>query len=957
MSVGWAAFTNGARLASETNGAADNAPADLSSARRVNFGVTADDYRRALPCATIEPMRIDRRFAPARLLGLAATALVTALTSGLVSSATQAPQAPPAADATLPWGSWIEPDFPFFSSVLDAGRAGAGLPLRNLSPRAIVLNLGGGHWAAFDTDLLRVAAVWKGNGVTPRALAPGSYQVPDRKTQGGQTSLPEPDGTVWIATGIYPGWQSGERPSADDPREPAPTRDEVGRGPLPETHGRFKAVRFAGSGVVLEYTASGAEVRDWLRIAGNESGGSGAVVRQIAVGPSTMAAWLILGAKSMNASIASCAGAPPSVAIEAVTIGSETVSAVRLPPHTQRVDVCVVIADGPAPSMAAAAFPAGAPKPRWSQEVSTAITKSTAKEAFVVDDIALPVTNPWRRNVRPGDIQFLKDGTGVAVTLDGDVWIARGLDGSRGDVRWRRFTSGLHEPLSLAIRDDQIFVFDRNGVWRLRDTNGDGEADVHEMFSNAFAQTADNREFPSMIRLAPNGEFVIAKGGQEATTIGKHNGSVLRLSADGRTATVLGYGFRQPNIGVNPRTGLVTASDQQGHYIPTTPLHIVKGHQFYGFLSDKLPREVYPAPIAEPLTWIPHAVNASAMSQVWMYGARMGPLTDGLVHIGFNNPELLRVLLNERAPRLQAAVVSVTRGFTYPPLHGSVNPIDGQLYIAGFQVLGWGTTAKRLAGLGRVRYTGAPSYGATEVAATDRGVLVRFDVPLDASRATSIENYTVTAWNYQRTYRYGSPQFKADGSPGVDRLAPSSAYLSRDGRTVFIALPELSRLKPKPMQMRVGWSLTATDKTPVQDNAYFTPYELTPFDPNEEGFGDIAIDLSPKTLPPETTEPITAEEGRKLYQRFGCAACHASEANAVSKLGPNFNQLFGASRTFNGGIVRVTADEGYIRESILEPGAKVVAGYERLGMGMPSFAGVLTDAQIESIILFIKGLK
>ena len=116
----------------------------------------------------------------------------------------------------------------------------------------------------------------------------------------------------------------------------------------------------------------------------------------------------------------------------------------------------------------------------------------------------------------------------------------RCLDGRRGwprrdgVVEWRRFASGLHEPLTLAIRDEQIHVFDRNGVWRLRDTNGDGEADRHELFSNAFAQTADMREFPSTIRLGPNGEFVIAKGGQEATTIGKHNGSVLRLSADGR---------------------------------------------------------------------------------------------------------------------------------------------------------------------------------------------------------------------------------------------------------------------------------------------------------------------------------------------------------------------------------------------------------------------------------------
>ena len=236
-----------------------------------------------------------------------------------------------------------------------------------------------------------------------------------------------------------------------------------------------------------------------------------------------------------------------------------------------------------------------------------------------------------------------------------------------------------------------------SGIWRLRDINGDGEADVHEPFSNAFAQTADMREFPSTVRPAPNGELVDRERGTGSDDSASTTAASCRISRDGRAATVLGYGFRQPNISVNPRTGLVISSDQQGHYIPTTPLHIVRDRQFYGFLSDKLPREVYPAPIAEPMTWIPHAANASAMSQVWLDGARMGPLNDALVHIGFNNPELFRVLLNERGSRLQAAVVSVTRAFDFPPLNGAVNPTDGQLYLAGFQILGWGTTATRLA--------------------------------------------------------------------------------------------------------------------------------------------------------------------------------------------------------------------------------------------------------------------
>ncbi len=587
--------------------------------------------------------------------------------------------------------------------------------------------------------------------------------------------------------------------------------------------------------------------------------------------------------------------------------------------------------------------------------MTTRITLSKKQEAYVVDDVGLPRQNPWRRLVRASDVQFLPDGTGVVVTLDGDVWLARGLHDSGGQVRWRRFASGLHEPLTLAIRDAEIYVFDRNGIWRLRDTNADGEADVHELFSNAFAQTADMREFPNTIRPAPGGAFVIAKGGQEATTIGKHNGSVLRISADGREATVLGYGLRQPNLGVNVRTGLVTASDQQGHYIPSTPLHIVRDRQFYGFISTSLPPETYPStPIANPLTWIPHPVNASAMSQVWLFDARLGPLNGSQVLIGFNRPELFRVLFNDRGRTPQAAVVSITHDFDFPPLNGSVNPADGLLYIAGFQILGWGTTAPRLAGMGRVRHTGAPSTLPREIVAMDKGVLLRFDVELDVAKAANPSSYAAASWHYQRSHKYGSPQLKADGAPGVDRLTPSRAYVSEDRRGVFVAVPGMTAV----MQMQVGWELMTAAGLAFKESASFTPYELTRFDPQAEGFGAISIELTPTTrTEPAGKTPVSVTEGRLVYERLGCMACHGNDRSTGDKLGPSLAGLYGSSRKFADGSVSPKADESYLREAILEPAARIVAGYERNGVGMPSYAGVLTDAQIESVILYIRSLR
>ena len=106
--------------------------------------------------------------------------------------------------------------------------------------------------------------MWEGGGVTPVALAPGSYHDSNRKTPPGQRQLPRPDGDVWLANGIYPGWQRGSVVSLEDPREPAPTPAEVGRGPLPAEIGRFESVRLIKNGVVLQYRVGTTPIRETL---------------------------------------------------------------------------------------------------------------------------------------------------------------------------------------------------------------------------------------------------------------------------------------------------------------------------------------------------------------------------------------------------------------------------------------------------------------------------------------------------------------------------------------------------------------------------------------------------------------------------------------------------------------------------------------------------------------------
>ena len=847
-----------------------------------------------------------------------------------------------------PWGHWVEADFPFFSSVLDARREG--LCRDNLSPRTVILPLEHGCWVAVDTDLCRVAAIWRGKGVSDKALAPGSYHDPSRKTLGGQFPAPQPEGKLWLGNGLLAGWQSGKL-SKSDPRSPAPSPQEVGRGPLPEGQARFRAVRLVGKLAVLEYAIGSVPVTEYWQVSLHD--GDPVVERHLALGAHTEELRLVAGARSNGPS----QELEPGVRVTgpAELEADEDYFVVRVPASATPARLCVTYRDEKAaPAVAARAVPLREPLSRWTQDVRTKTVRSASAEAYVVDHVALPVDNPWKRAVRASDVQFFKDGRAALVTLDGDVWTIRGLDGDQSV--WHRFASGLHEPMTCAIRGEELFVFDRNGVWKLVDTDGDGEADVHELFCNGFAQTADMREFPSTIRLAPGGEFVIAKGGQEATTIGKHNGSILRISADGRTVTRLGYGFRQPNLSVHPRTGLVMSSDQQGNYVPSTPLHVVEGDRFHGFLSDKLPKEKYPAPIVEPLTWIPHSVNASALSQVWLLDAKMGPLNDELVHIGFNRPDLFRVVWNRRGARPQASVVEITDDFATPPLNGAVNPADGQLYIAGFQISGWGNTLTTLAGLERVRYTGAPSLTPREVVPTDVGVLLRFDVALDPAQATDPDNYALASWHYQRRASYGSAQYKADGKTGNDHLTVSHAYLSADRKAVFLATPGLKPVE----QLRIGWTIAAADGAKMASNAYTTPYELTKFDPAAEGFGALTPDLTPRAGKVAKAAKPTAEEGKRLATMFGCVACHSVGETAMVNVGPSWKGLFGSQRDFvtdKGKKGSGIADEAYLRESILEPNAKKHASFLKSEFAMPSFAGALTDAQIDSIILYIRTLK
>ena len=319
---------------------------------------------------------------------------------------------------------WVEPDFPFFSSILDARAAGPGLPADNLAPRGLVLNLGGGLWAGFDPDLLRLVALWRGEGVTPAALAPGSYHDIARKTPGGQEKLPQLAGTAWLATGVHPGWQTAGPLDLKDPRSPAPSPEEPGRGPLPPERGRFRAVHLLPDGAVLEYEVAGATVRERFFPAG--SAAAPGIGRTLEIGPGP-ALRLLAGRTAAGVTLKLVS----SAASGGVTLSVEQgIHVADVPARTAPLRFTLLAGPDSAAPILAGEPPAltGRNRARWPEELATAVKPAEATAAFVIDPIGLPDPNPRRRAVRPSDIQFLPNGTGAVVTLDGEVWLLRGLN-------------------------------------------------------------------------------------------------------------------------------------------------------------------------------------------------------------------------------------------------------------------------------------------------------------------------------------------------------------------------------------------------------------------------------------------------------------------------------------------------------------------------------------------------
>ncbi len=755
----------------------------------------------------------------------------------------------------------------FFASGLEATVAG-----QKIRPalKALSIRVGdqGEATLSFDTERLRMAAGWTG----------GFMQLATGRE--GLEGVPTPAGEIAFATTLHAGW-ADVKGNFIEPKPPIIAGDAVSFGPLPNEWAKWRGMYLNDKQVVLSYTVGKASV---LELPGFDSQNK-IFTRTMqltgATAPLTM--FLLEDAKAKarvenglvllesGDRLTAIASSGAKGAFE-IAVGNKVLFKIAGPVGADgNAHLKISIWNGAAADLAKvqpallspankATFPdlakltQGGPR-NWGDAIAVKGVLGTEEGPYQVDTITQPDldANPWKSWIRSSGFDFFKDGTTAALcSVSGDVWIVSGIDATLANVKWKRFATGLFQPLGLKVQDEKVYVLGRDQITRLHDLNADGEADFYENFNNHVAISNHYHEFNLNLDTDPEGNFYFTKGGNLGPFRHQHHGCLLRVSKDGSRLDVIATGLRAPNgMGVGPN-GELTTADNEGNWIPSSRVDLTKPGGFLGHIhTARGPRlavqgtnvihyvdakevakfsvnspqfktlsETIPVDYDKPIVWLPHTydIDNSSGGQTWVTSDKWGPFKGDILHLSYGACALHKLSHEFVDGQVQGAAIKFPLKFESGIMRGRFNAKDGQLYLCGLVV--WQSKGPKTGAFHRVRYTGQPVRMPEEVRIRPTGIEVTFTTPLDASLAEDLGSYSLEQWNYRWSSNYGSKDYKpsAPDQLGRDKVEVKSAKLSSDKRTIFL---EIGSVRPV-MQSLLKVDLKTADGATLKYDIYHT---------------------------------------------------------------------------------------------------------------------------------------
>ena len=386
--------------------------------------------------------------------------------------------------------------------------------------------------------------------------------------------------------------------------------------------------------------------------------------------------------------------------------------------------------------------------------------------AYELDEIPVPVENPYGVPMTLCGLAFDKDGAAYISTLVGDIWKVSGLDDDLSAVRWQRFASGINNPLGLEMVDGVVFAISKTQVLQIIDKNGDGEAD----FVKPFTKLRLPSDHAHDLQRDAKGNFYFSN------VNGTH-----RLSADGKKLEKVSEGSRNP-MGSGVRAdGLALSDASEGNKGNGTCTVFESAHPENAKTVAKLRRILY----------LPRGVDNSPGSRLFINDDRFGPLGKSIIGVSYGSGRFYQIMRDPNNGSPQAALQVLPGEFASGASRLGINPKDGQLYVTGFDA--WGDFAVAEGSFSRVRFTGEKSLTPVSWKAYSNGVSISFSDAIDPA-SIDAKKFFVQQWNYRDSaHTYGSAEYsvKSPEKIGHDNLVVESVYLSKDGKELFVNVPSL----------------------------------------------------------------------------------------------------------------------------------------------------------------------
>lgn len=431
---------------------------------------------------------------------------------------------------------------------------------------------------------------------------------------------------------------------------------------------------------------------------------------------------------------------------------------------------------------------------------------------FRIDSIA----TPQGLTAEVSALDFLEDGRLVAGFMRGEIMFYQ-----PDTKQWEVFAAGLHEPLGIqAISPSEMLVMQLPELTLLKDTDGDGTADVYQTIYDDFGMTGNYHEFAYgpvqdkqgnlyvALNAASSGGGISEETRGDTLMIGKsetskamfsvvpYRGWVMKIDTNYRV-TPVASGLRSPNGMVVDDDDRLFVTENQGDWVGSSALYHIQQDKFYGHPSslvwtkgwdqgNPFDRTIHELDSMreKPAVIFPHDILANSPSQPVL--VKNHPNLEGFdqqMIVGeMGSDRLVRIILEKVNGVTQGAATIFIEG---EGLRIGNNRLafapNGDLWV-GQADHGW--LGDR--GIQRISFTNKVPFDVRTMSLQEKGFKLELTKPITNSDSL-VRDSTLQVQRYRYHYheKYGSPQI--DREP----IAVTQYHLSPDGQTLNLTLGKL----------------------------------------------------------------------------------------------------------------------------------------------------------------------